>query len=120
MMIQLRLVFRDKEIIELIAPKIIKSNSECDVGLDEELSNYVKTTENVDEVLPINLLKLSKQTTPGKKHVRRSRKQRKSSNENTEEKTEDVSVVSDDHERLAKVNKNEDALLKENSSSTTV
>ncbi|XP_034190558.2 uncharacterized protein LOC117608911 [Osmia lignaria lignaria] len=111
---------KDKEIIELIAPKIIKSNSECDVGLDEELSNYVRTTENVDEVLPINLLKPSKQTTTGKKHVRKSRKQRKSSNENTEEKTEDLSVVSDDHERSTKVNNNEDALLKENSSSMIV
>ncbi|XP_076757214.1 uncharacterized protein LOC143427167 [Xylocopa sonorina] len=91
---------RDKEIVELVPPKVMQSKSECDIGLDEELSNYVKTTENVDEVIPISLLKLSKQIVPPKKHAkgRKNKKHRKSSNENTEEKT-DTSVAAE-HEKL--------------------
>ncbi|XP_043506978.1 hepatoma-derived growth factor-related protein 2-like [Frieseomelitta varia] len=94
---------KDKEIVELIAPKIMQSTSECDIGLDEELSNYVKTTENVDEAVPINLLKLSKQVTSTKKHVRR-KKYRKLSNENTEERTD--SSVASEHERLTERKEN--------------
>lgn len=84
---------RDREIVEIVPPKIMQSNSECDIGLDEELSNYVKTTENLDEAVPINLLKLSKQITPMKKHFKR-KKYRKLSNEIAEEKT-DSSVASE-------------------------
>ncbi|KOX73390.1 hypothetical protein WN51_14436 [Melipona quadrifasciata] len=94
---------KDKEIVELIAPKRMQSTSECDIGLDEELSNYVKTTENVDETAPINLLKLSKQVTSTKKHVRR-KKYRKLSNENTEERTD--SSVASEHERLTERKEN--------------
>lgn len=94
---------RDKEIVELIAPKIMQSTSECDIGLDKELSNYVKTTENVDETVPINLLKLSKQITSTKKHVRR-KKYRKLSNGNTEERTD--SSVASEHERLTERKEN--------------
>ncbi|XP_015430411.1 PREDICTED: uncharacterized protein LOC107186953 [Dufourea novaeangliae] len=106
---------RDKKIVELVPPKIVQSTSECDIGLDEELSNYVKTTENVDELAPISLLKLSKQTTPVKKQ-RRNKRHRKS-NENTEgsqERTE--SSETSDHERLTrnKENKNEDHRPSEN------
>lgn len=79
--------------MEIVPPKIMQSNSECDIGLDEELSNYVRITENVDEAVPINLLKLSKQITPMKKHFKR-KKYRKLSNEIAEEKT-DSSVASE-------------------------
>ncbi|CAL7942159.1 unnamed protein product [Xylocopa violacea] len=91
---------RDKEIVELVPPKVMQSKSECDIGLDEELSNYVRTTENVDEAIPISLLKLSKQIVPPKKHAkgRKNKRHRKSSNENTEEKT-DTSVAAE-HEKL--------------------
>ncbi|XP_012175202.3 uncharacterized protein LOC100643791 isoform X1 [Bombus terrestris] len=92
---------RDKEIVELIAPKIMHSTSECDIGLDEELSNYVKRTENMDEAGPINLLKLPKQVTPTRRHVRR-KKYRKLPNENTEEKTDSTS----EHERLTEHKEN--------------
>ncbi|XP_017761623.1 PREDICTED: uncharacterized protein LOC108551820 [Eufriesea mexicana] len=89
---------RDKEIVELIAPKIMQSTSECNIDLDEELSNYVKTTENADEAVPISLLKLPKQIMSTKKHIRKNKKHKKSLNESTEEKT-DSTVVSE-HERL--------------------
>ncbi|XP_076300287.1 uncharacterized protein LOC143218751 [Lasioglossum baleicum] len=87
---------KEKKIIELVPPKIVQSTSECEIGLDEELSNYVRTTENVEELIPISLLKMSKQTTP-RKHPRRGRKPRK--NENTE-KSE--SPEASDQERPAR------------------
>ncbi|XP_017793975.1 PREDICTED: uncharacterized protein LOC108575645 [Habropoda laboriosa] len=89
---------RGKEIVELVPPKIMQSTSECDIGLDEELSNYVRTSENMDEAIPISLLKQSKQITPMKRQSKRSRRQRKSSIENTEEKTD--SSATSEHERL--------------------
>ncbi|XP_076653086.1 uncharacterized protein LOC143359201 [Halictus rubicundus] len=85
---------KEKKIIELVPPKIVQSTSECEIGLDEELSNYVRTTENVEELIPISLLKMSKQTTP-RKHPRRGRKLRK--NENTEKSGE--SPEASDQER---------------------
>ncbi|XP_076684529.1 uncharacterized protein LOC143377299 [Andrena cerasifolii] len=94
---------RDKEIIELVAPKVVKSTSECDLGLDEELSRYVRSTEDVDEALPISLLKPSKQTALGKKQPRRSKRHRMSSNENTEEMPEKEEFpAASDQERLTK------------------
>ncbi|XP_017881876.1 uncharacterized protein LOC108625995 [Ceratina calcarata] len=89
---------KDKEIVELIPPKVMQSTSECDIGLDEELSNYVKKTENVDDTVPITLLKLSKLMPPVKRHARRGKRHRKSSNENIEAKTE--SPVPSEHEKL--------------------
>ncbi|XP_076637129.1 uncharacterized protein LOC143349619 [Colletes latitarsis] len=112
---------RDKEIIELVAPKIMQNTSECDIGLDEELSNYVKTMEDVDEMLPISLLKISKQTTSARKQVRRNKRHRKSSNENTSESLEKTeSPESSVLEKLTKrkENKNEDYEPRENSSAT--
>ncbi|XP_078043106.1 uncharacterized protein LOC144473266 isoform X2 [Augochlora pura] len=90
---------KEKKIIELVAPKIVQSTSECEIGLDEELSNYVKTSENVDEIEPITLLKSSKQTTP-RKHPRKGRKQRKP-NENIEDtqKISESPEVSDQERR---------------------
>ncbi|XP_043261442.1 uncharacterized protein LOC122402581 [Colletes gigas] len=114
---------RDKEIIELVAPKIMQNTSECDIGLDEELSNYVKTMENVDEILPISLLKISKQTTSARKQVRRNKRHRKSSNENTSESLEKTeSPESSVLEKLTirKENKNEDYEPRENSSATII
>ncbi|XP_076237488.1 uncharacterized protein LOC143181129 [Calliopsis andreniformis] len=108
---------RDKEIIELVAPKIMQSISECDIELDEDLSNYVRSTENVEEVLPINLLRSSKQTTPTKRPLKKNKKHRKLSNETTEEgqDKETVSVASE-HERPMKQKENRG----EDSSSTSV
>lgn len=91
----------------------MQSTSECDIGLDEELSNYVRSTENAEDVLPISLLKLSKQTTPPKKHHRKNKKHRKSSNENTEEAYDkEEPYVASEYERLTKQkeNKSEDNL----------
>lgn len=90
----------------------MKSTSECDLGLDEELSRYVRSTEDVDEALPISLLKLSKQTALGKRQPRRSKRHRMSSNENTEEMPEkEESPAASDQERLTKwkANKGEES-----------
>ncbi|XP_053984085.1 uncharacterized protein LOC128879192 isoform X1 [Hylaeus volcanicus] len=108
-----------KEIIELVPPKIMQNTSECDIELDEELSNYVKTTEYVDQVTPITLLKTSKQTTSThpRKQPRRIKRHRKSSNENTDESREkSESPVVSVRESLTKhkENKNEDNVLREN------
>lgn len=86
--------------MELVAPKILQSTSECDIGLDEELSNYVRTTENVDEMVPISLLKLCRQTA-SRKHARRGKRHRKSSNENTE-----ACSMASDHEKLTEPKEN--------------
>ncbi|CAK9826823.1 hypothetical protein ANTRET_LOCUS4600 [Anthophora retusa] len=99
-----RLIELDKEIVELVPPKIMQSMSECDIGLDEELSNYVKTTENVDEAVPISLLKQSKQITTAKRQSKKAKRQRKPSIENTEEKTD--SSATSEHERLTERQEN--------------
>ncbi|XP_033327406.2 uncharacterized protein LOC117220989 [Megalopta genalis] len=101
---------KEKKIIELVPPKIVQSTSECEIGLDEELSNYVKTSENVDEVEPITLLKSLKQTTP-RKHPRRGRKQRKPS-----ENIEDTRKISESSE----VSDQERPRHSQNSSSATI
>ncbi|CAK9818678.1 hypothetical protein ANTQUA_LOCUS9898, partial [Anthophora quadrimaculata] len=106
-------IYRDKEIVELVPPKIMQSTSECDIGLDEELSNYVKTTENVDEAVPISLLKQSKQITTAKRQSKKPKRQRKPSIENIEEKTD--SSVTSEHEKLTERQENNmeaDALKK--------
>lgn len=94
---------KDKEIVELIPPKVMQSTSECDIGLDEELSNYVKRTENADDTVPIALLKLSKQLPSARRHARKGKRHRKSSNENIEAKTESSPVPSE-HENLTERN----------------
>lgn len=106
MTIQLELCsfLRDKEIVELIAPKIMQSTSECNIDLDEELSNYVRTTENVDEAVPISLLKQPKQIVSMKKHAKKNKKHKRSLNESIEEKT-DSSVVFE-HDRLTERKEN--------------
>ncbi|XP_076167817.1 uncharacterized protein LOC143146940 [Ptiloglossa arizonensis] len=115
-------VDRDKEIIELVAPKIIQDTSKCDIGLDVELSNYVKTTENVDEVPPISLLKLPKQTSTNKQ-PRRNKRHRKSSDENmndeSRENTEWSVIFVHEKSTKRKENKNKDDSSRANSPSST-
>ncbi|KAL2724361.1 myosin-2 heavy chain-like isoform X1 [Vespula squamosa] len=67
-------------IVELVPPKLIENTSECEIGLNKELSNYVKTIESIEgdvsDITPIQLLRSSKQTemslrTRRKKYKRR-------------------------------------------------
>lgn len=97
----------------------MKSTSECDIDLDEELSNYVKTTEDAEEVAPVSLLKLTKQTTP-RKHLHRNKKHRKQSEhaDSAQKRMESSSGVSDDRERSTrrKENRKEDQVMEEDNS----
>ncbi|KAK2576657.1 hypothetical protein KPH14_005319 [Odynerus spinipes] len=55
----------EKQIVELVPPKLMENTSECEIDLDKELSNYVKTIENIDEdvsdITPVRLLRPPKQ-----------------------------------------------------------
>ncbi|XP_015184779.1 PREDICTED: MATH and LRR domain-containing protein PFE0570w-like isoform X2 [Polistes dominula] len=55
----------EKQIVELVPPKLIENTSECEIGLNKELSNYVKTIESINEdvsdITPVQLLRSSKQ-----------------------------------------------------------
>ncbi|XP_043676754.1 pre-mRNA-splicing factor CWC22 homolog isoform X1 [Vespula pensylvanica] len=56
----------EKQIVELVPPKLIENTSECEIGLNKELSNYVKTIESIEgdisDITPVQLLRSSKQT----------------------------------------------------------
>ncbi|XP_014616179.1 PREDICTED: spindle assembly checkpoint component MAD1-like [Polistes canadensis] len=55
----------EKQIVELVPPKLIENTSECEIGLNKELSNYVKTIESINgdvsDITPVQLLRSSKQ-----------------------------------------------------------
>lgn len=56
----------EKRIVELVPPKLMDNTSECEIGLNKELSNYVKTIESIEgdmgDITPVQLLRSSKQT----------------------------------------------------------
>ncbi|KAG7212067.1 hypothetical protein KM043_012422 [Ampulex compressa] len=69
---------RDKRVIELVAPKMMEETSECEIGLDEELSNYVKSVESTDrdsdELSPVCLLKPSRNSEALKRYKKTPKK----------------------------------------------
>ncbi|XP_046741573.1 uncharacterized protein LOC124408587 [Diprion similis] len=66
-----------KKLTELVAPKVIRVLSKCDVGLDPELSDYVKATErrastNGNTESPVRLLRSSPPSTDRSDEIRRT------------------------------------------------
>ncbi|XP_046827350.1 putative uncharacterized protein DDB_G0291812 [Vespa crabro] len=91
----------EKQIVELVPPKLIENTSECEIGLNKELSNYVKTIESIEgdvsEITPVQLLRSSKQTEMSSRSHKKKYKRRPST---TKDNNKDSSK-SDKTESLA-------------------
>ncbi|XP_035721109.1 spindle assembly checkpoint component MAD1-like [Vespa mandarinia] len=72
----------EKQIVELVPPKLIENTSECEIGLNKELSNYVKTIESIEgdvsDITPVQLLRSSKQTEMSSRSHKKKYKRRPS------------------------------------------
>ncbi|XP_043505060.1 MATH and LRR domain-containing protein PFE0570w-like [Polistes fuscatus] len=70
----------EKQIVELVSPKLIENTSECEIGLNKELSNYVKTIESINgdvsDITPVQLLRSSKQVETSFRNRRKKYKRR--------------------------------------------
>ncbi|KAI4499412.1 hypothetical protein M0802_005308 [Mischocyttarus mexicanus] len=70
----------EKKIVELVPPKLIENTSECEIGLNKELSNYVKTIESINEdvidITPVQLLRSSKQAETSLRNRKKKYKRR--------------------------------------------
>ncbi|XP_047359693.1 myosin-2 heavy chain-like isoform X2 [Vespa velutina] len=79
----------EKQIVELVPPKLIENTSECEIGLNKELSNYVKTIESIEgdvsDITPVQLLRSSKQTEISSRSYKKKYKRRPSTTKDNNE-----------------------------------